>query len=724
MAFGNTPHYHKNMAIKQATLINQEGNKQVVDVGSQNATNLMGQGYALMGATPKVPSQLSSDSLTNPSPVITPVTPSFTDINPYVAGLAPTTQGIESLVGTALAPTPQESKVSPITSKITELTGQYANKPVDYQAELDKYGFQTNVNDLQKLNTQIASTKAEYDKYATGLEGKTASASSIYGRQALTQRQSAVELGGLSSMAQALQGNVQMAQSIADKTIAIKYEPLEQEIANQKYQLDQVYNQLSIDEKKKADAIKITLDERQRLIDEQKTKDDTINKLMVTAAGKGATSDILQQMLKAKNPQEAIIIGRDYLREASSGNLQDLGNGNYYNPNTQTVQTINEIQQSQNLAQGIVTTSTGDAYDIKSYATDPTHETKIQSILNSIGQFKTIQDIDNYIQSKYPNSPVTGQMIANAAGKYGVSWEMMTAIMAQDSSMGTAGKAVRTKNPGNVGNTDSGGTKQFNSWQEGVDAVAENLAWRKTNIKPVIEKKSNIDELAANYLKTGKKINEIEGSTKEETAAIKESYLKQQAGGLTPEAQKIKDEATKKALKTNIEKIDSAINGAGFSAAVGPNKLARGGLSFNLFTGNKDTAAAKINSIVSSEALKALTDAKNQGATFGALSDRELDVLASANTTLNSFALKDKQGKVYGYKNSESNIKAELERLKVASTRLLVANGGDLPGEDGKKPKLEQFLIAFPEKKDEYNSIVSTSPNLTDEDIIQVLTAN
>lgn len=430
----------------------------------------------------KLPSVISSDKITgSTAPIIKPVETSFTDTAPYVAGLDTTTKGLESLVSTALAPTPQEKNISPITSKITELTGEFQNKPTDYQTELDKYGFKTNVQDLQNLNTQIASVKAEYDKFSVGQEGRTASASSIYGRQALAQRQAAVELGGLSSMAQALQGNVQMAQNIADKTIAIKYEPVEQEIANQKFQLEQVYEQLSRDEKKKADALKITLDERQRLIDEQKTKDADINKLMVAAAGQSAPSNILQEMLKAKTPQEAIVIGRDYLKTFNG--YTDLGNGNYVNNTTGTVNTIDEIQQEQNLAQGIVTTSTGDAYDIKSYATDPNHEKAVQSILNGIGQFKTIQDVDNYIQSNYPGSKVTGQMIANAAGKYGVSWEMMVAIMAQDSGMGTKGLGAKNNNPGNIGQFDSLGTKGvkgYTTLQEGVDAVAKNLAGRKT----------------------------------------------------------------------------------------------------------------------------------------------------------------------------------------------------------------------------------------------------
>lgn len=128
-----------------------------------------------------------------------------------------------------------------------------------------------------------------------------------------------------------------------------------------------------------------------------------------------------------------------------------------------------------NLSQGIV-----GGYDISSYATDPNHEKRVQSILTGIGKFNTVADVDAYIKRKYPNSPITGQMIANAAGKYGVSWEMMTAMMEQDSSMGTAGKGARTFNPGNVGNDDSGNIRNYGNWQSGVDAVANWLSRHKS----------------------------------------------------------------------------------------------------------------------------------------------------------------------------------------------------------------------------------------------------
>ena len=135
---------------------------------------------------------------------------------------------------------------------------------------------------------------------------------------------------------------------------------------------------------------------------------------------------------------------------------------------------------NQTVTQGVVVDPTGNSYDISSYATDPNHETAVQNLINGMGQFKSVSDIDNYIKSKYPNSPITGQMIYNSAEKFGVSWEAMTAIMEQDSSLGTTGKGARTFNPGNVGNDDSGNIRNYGNWQSGVDAVAQWLSNHKT----------------------------------------------------------------------------------------------------------------------------------------------------------------------------------------------------------------------------------------------------
>src|SRR3989344_6971790 len=115
-------------------------------------------------------------------------------------------------------------------------------------------------------------------------------------------------------------------------------------------------------------------------------------------------------------------------------------------------------------------------YDITPYATDPLHEEKIMNILSKMGVMDTVEKIDDYIDGKYLSSPITGEMVMSAASAYSVDTRLMMAIMEQDSSLGTAGVAVRTRNPGNVGNDDDGNTRTYESWQEGVTAEAEWLS--------------------------------------------------------------------------------------------------------------------------------------------------------------------------------------------------------------------------------------------------------
>jgi hypothetical protein len=118
-------------------------------------------------------------------------------------------------------------------------------------------------------------------------------------------------------------------------------------------------------------------------------------------------------------------------------------------------------------------------YDIRSYATDPKHEAKVAAIVARMPGMDTAAQAEKYIRSRFKASPVTGEMAYAAAKKHGVPLKLVVAIMEQDSSMGTAGKGARTKNPGNVGNDDRGRLVAYRTWSSGVEAVAKWLSKHK-----------------------------------------------------------------------------------------------------------------------------------------------------------------------------------------------------------------------------------------------------
>ena len=128
-------------------------------------------------------------------------------------------------------------------------------------------------------------------------------------------------------------------------------------------------------------------------------------------------------------------------------------------------------------------------YDLSKYATDPKHEALISNIRSTIGKIKDPNQIDSYIQSKFPGSKITGQMVSNTAKKYNVPEDLLMALMQQDSQYGTSGIGSRNFNPGNIGQYDEleiTPTKGYKSWEEGVDAIGKWLSKKQLTSDPAL----------------------------------------------------------------------------------------------------------------------------------------------------------------------------------------------------------------------------------------------
>lgn len=120
-------------------------------------------------------------------------------------------------------------------------------------------------------------------------------------------------------------------------------------------------------------------------------------------------------------------------------------------------------------------------------------------------------------------------------------------------------------------------------------------------------------------------------------------------------------------LQDKLRDIDSVINNKGLSQSVGSTGIfGRGG---TLSPGRKQDFIAGVEKLTSDLTLDQLIQSKAQGATFGALSDAELRILASAATKIGTWAIRDKTGKVTGYRASESSFKNELNTIKELTQR-------------------------------------------------------
>jgi hypothetical protein len=110
-------------------------------------------------------------------------------------------------------------------------------------------------------------------------------------------------------------------------------------------------------------------------------------------------------------------------------------------------------------------------------------------------------------------------------------------------------------------------------------------------------------------------------------------------------------------------------------AAVGPNILARWS-PVQWITGGRADFVAQVEQLRGELTLDNLINAKARGATFGALSDSELRILANSASKLGSWAIED-EGKVIGYKVSEEAFKRELDKINTFAKLDYIARGGN-----------------------------------------------
>jgi hypothetical protein len=127
--------------------------------------------------------------------------------------------------------------------------------------------------------------------------------------------------------------------------------------------------------------------------------------------------------------------------------------------------------------------------------------------------------------------------------------------------------------------------------------------------------------------------------------------------------------------KANVDQVSHVLTLLPKSNAVGPNKLSRLDLG-SVFSGAKGNFISDVKQITDQLSLDSLERAKKNGATFGALSEGELNVLANSASKLNSWAIKDKQGNISGYATTRPEFQKELDKINNFSKLDYILKGG------------------------------------------------
>lgn len=132
------------------------------------------------------------------------------------------------------------------------------------------------------------------------------------------------------------------------------------------------------------------------------------------------------------------------------------------------------------------------------------------------------------------------------------------------------------------------------------------------------------------------------------------------------------------AINEQIKNVDDLLGKNGYNYKVISGASQGGFLGFGgRITGAKGDALAIAKNLVENQTLQSLADAKAKGITFGALSESELNTVASAASRIAAKIQRDPVTKeITGFSGSESGFKADLETIKTNLQKSIVKKTG------------------------------------------------
>lgn len=228
-------------------------------------------------------------------------TPDQTPLNDILASLTTTEQGLtgrgtEQLNAETSAGIPEAQKTR------ATLQGTIKSQLAEYEA----------------LKTQRDQLVADLEVGTRGSGNADIRASMLFGQQGAVERQylarlnsKASEIGLLQAQDQALAGQIETAQNTVNRAIDLKYQDKEAEYQIKKLQYDRIKDSLTLEEKKRGEALQNALKKEETALAEQKENEKAIQTLKLKIVENGGNPNLLD---KATTIDEAIKLGAGALK--------------------------------------------------------------------------------------------------------------------------------------------------------------------------------------------------------------------------------------------------------------------------------------------------------------------------------------------------------------------------------------------------------------------------
>lgn len=332
--------------------------------------------------------------------------------------------GLQSTVNT------DQGTVDQTTQQVNSLLQELGYKSSDIaslQQSANISGLTSNITDL---NTQLAQKTAAYNQQFQQIGSQNIPSTFVSGQLALAKQAAAVDIAGTSAQLQAAQGNLSTAEDTINNAINLKYGAITDQLTAQENYLKDNQSNLTTAQKALAD-----------------------RQSGVIAAQKDQVTNQQQTAVQAQKDLQTAITNSTVNAATGYQAMSDYLNGKI---------SIGDFYQAIG-AQGAATGTNVGGYDISQYATNPNNAAQVQNYLSQVqtaagGDITTAAQAQSVISQLYPNSTITGQMIMNTAASTGVDPAMLIAMIQNESMGGTSD--VATKNNNVAGTTWTGSPAQ------------------------------------------------------------------------------------------------------------------------------------------------------------------------------------------------------------------------------------------------------------------------
>jgi len=610
-----------------------------------NESQLFRQGQDIY-KLPSVPKVLGSEQLTGSTPTIKPVEQTPVDLG--MAGIKTGNEGLMSQLEYLNTPLPSQPKATALQQEQEKVRGEQKTAQSDIlEATMSKYNAPEYTQKAQEALAIASKIEADYNNIAEQNLNLPISSRIIGGTADRIQRQKATELAGISAVAQAYQGNVDMARNIANDAVNAQYQDITTYNDNLQNQINSVYDDLTREEKVKADQLRIVINERtNEIADEKQTKLD-INNLAITAAQNGADISTTQKIINSKTLGEAIINSGQYLKTAQGTTWdtftdEKTGETKLVNKFTGDVKSIG----SYNFGEQV-----GEIKGLPSFDTRSANPGVNRSDRNNNpGNIKVTdfnKDWDGVVGVESTPAEDGGNFLIFDTPESGINAIGQLLLTASHYQNTTAEKAIKKyNNNGTYGAKDLGldPNRDFQTQlnQVGTDVIAQRIATAEgfTGATQTVPSEiSGIVELVrTGKLTTKEALSEVSDTNK--------TILSQELSKL--EVQKVVSSYTEEMKNRTLQSVDELLSQVN-SYTVGFGVLAKGipTSSSRSFSAQLDTLKANI----AFGELTAMREASKTGGALGQVSDREGKLLQSALGALD-------QGQ------SVEQFKAQLEKIK------------------------------------------------------------